>query len=300
MKRGMNDIRIFRFDASSCNGCDIEVLGILALGLPLSELGIKIVDTPQEANTLVVSGGVNIKAEPELEETYELIEQPRRVIAVGSCAATMGIFKGGYTMTGPVDEIIPVELYIMGCPPRPQVIVSALADALGIRIKEIEPLLKTPEGFRGEPVVSSDKCIGCAACMNLCPASAIEIDDTDDERIIKFTHKDCIYCATCQEICPSEAVELAYKDKPWLGDKEAATAEATLELKKCLLCGLPFVASKQVDWAIKKIEEKLRIPQEAHDQLLRTSSICPDCRRKSINQVTEAKKILTSIAIRTQ
>lgn len=295
----MNDIRIFRFDASSCNGCDIEVLGILALGLPLSELGVKIVDTPQEANTLVVLGGVNIKSETELEKIYELIEPPRRVIAVGSCAATMGIFKGGYSMIGPVDEIVPVDLYIMGCPPRPQVIVSALADALGLRIEGMESLLETPEGFRAEPVVSSSKCIGCAACMNSCPASAIEINDTGADRIVKFTHKDCIYCATCEEICPSEAVELTYKDKLWFEDKEIATSEATIELKKCVLCGLPFVASKQVDWAMKKIEEKLRIPQEVHDQLLRNNSICTDCRRKGINEVKEAKKILASLALRT-
>lgn len=293
---GTNDVRIFRFDASSCNGCDIEILGLLALGLPLDELGVRIVDTPQEANTLIVSGGVNIKSETELEKAYELIEQPRRVIAVGSCAASMGIFKGGYTMMGPVDEIIPVDLYIMGCPPRPQVIASALDDVLGLGIEGIESLLKTPEGFRGEPVVNSTKCIGCAACVNTCPTSAIEISDTDTERTITFTHKDCISCATCEEICPSEAVELPYKDKPWFEDKETAKSAATIELKKCLLCELPFVASRQVDWAVKKIEEKLRIPEEVHGQLLRASSICPDCRKKSINEIKEAKKILASIA----
>jgi len=296
---GRNDIRIFRFDASSCNGCDIEILGVLALGLPLGELGVKVVDTPQEANTLVVCGGVNVKSEPELEKTYELIEQPRHVIAVGSCAANRGIFEGGYTMTGPVDEILPVDLYIMGCPPRPQVIVSALAEALDLKIEGIESLLETPEGFRGEPVVSSNKCIGCAACVNSCPASAIEIDDTGAERMIRFAHKDCIFCATCQEVCPTEAVDLICKDKPWCKDKETAASEATIELKKCLLCGLPFTASKQVDWAIKKIEEKLGIPGKAHDQLLRTSSICTDCRNKSISEVKEAKKILASIAINT-
>jgi ech hydrogenase subunit C len=295
---GMNDIRIFRFDASSCNGCDIELLGVLTLGLPLSELGVKIVDTPQEANTLVISGGVNVKSEGELERIYELIEQPRRVIAIGSCAATKGIFKGGYTMIGPVDEIVPVDLYIMGCPPRPQVIARALADALGLEIEGIEPLLEIPEGFRGEPIVSSNKCIGCGACMNSCPSGAVEISDADAGRIIKFTHKDCISCATCEEICPNEAIKLTYEDKPWFEDKEVATSEATIELKKCSLCGSPFVPSKQVDWALKKFEEKLPIPKEVHDQLLRNSSICTDC-RKSINEVKESKKILTSIAIRT-
>lgn len=295
-----NDIRIFRFDASSCNGCDIEILGILALGLPLDELGVKIVDAPQEANTLVITGGVNIKSEAELEETYELIEPPRRVIAIGSCAATMGIFKGSYSMIGPIDEIVPVDLYIMGCPPRPQTIVGALSDALGLNIEGMEALLETPEGFRGEPVVNSTKCIGCAACMHSCPAGAIEIDNIGADRIVKFTHKDCICCATCEEVCPSEAIELTYKDKLWFADKEAAISEATVELKQCLLCGLPFTSSRQIDWAIKKIEEKLPISQEAHDQLLQNSSICTDCRKKSINGVKEAKKILVSLALRTQ
>ena len=129
---------VYHMNTGSCNGCDIEVLGILALGLPLGELGVKIVDTPQEANTLVITGGVNIKSEAELEETYELIESPRRVIAIGSCAATMGIFKGSYSMIGPIDEIVPVDLYIMGCPPRPQTITGALADALGLNIEGME------------------------------------------------------------------------------------------------------------------------------------------------------------------
>jgi len=296
----MNDVRIFRFDASSCNGCDIEVLGILTLGLPLAELGVKIVDTPQEANTLVITGGVNIKSEAELEGIYELIEPPRRVIAIGSCAATMGIFKGSYSMVGPIDEIVPVDLYIMGCPPRPQVITGALADALDLKIEGIESLLETPEGFRAEPVVSSTACIGCAACVHSCPAGAIEIDNTGADRIVKFTHKDCICCATCEEVCPSEAVELTYKDKSWFEDKEIAMSETTVELKKCLLCGLPFVSSRQIDWAMERIEEKLRIPKEAHDQLLKSSHICTDCRRKGINEVKEAKKILASIASRTQ
>jgi Ni,Fe-hydrogenase III small subunit/Fe-S-cluster-containing hydrogenase component 2 len=294
----MNDVRIYRFDASSCNGCDIEVLGILTLELPLAELGVKIVDTPQEANTLVITGGVNIKSEVELEEIYELIEPPRRVIAIGSCAATMGIFKGSYSMVGPIDEIVPVDLYIVGCPPRPQVIAGALAEALGLDIEGMEALLETPEGFRAEPVVSSTKCIGCAACANSCPAGAIEIDDMGADRVVKFTHKDCICCATCEEVCPSKAVELTCKDKPWFENKETAISEATVELKKCLLCGLPFASSRQINWAMERIEEKLRIPKEAHDQLFTYSSICADCRRKGIDKVKEAKKILASLAIR--
>ncbi len=294
----MNDVRIFRFDASSCNGCDIEVLGILALGLPLNELGIRLVDTPQEANTLVVCGGVNIKSEAELEAIYELIEPPRRVIAIGSCALAMGVFKDSYSMTGPVDEIIPVDRYILGCPPRPQVIAAALADALNLDIPGLESLRETPAGFRGEPVVDSAKCLGCAACANSCPAGAIEIDNDGTNRAVKFTHKDCICCATCQEVCPNNAIALTDTARPWCEDKKTAISAATVALKKCLVCDLSFVSSQQVDWAMRKIDQKLRIPQETRNQLLRSSSLCPNCRRQSISHIKEAKRILTSIATR--
>ena len=112
-------------------------------------------------------------------------------------------------MIGPIDEIVPVDLYIMGCPPRPQTIVGALSDALGLNIEGIESLLETPEGFRGEPVVDPAKCIGCAACMHSCPAGAIAIDNTGADLVVKFTHKDCICCATCEEVCPTGAKSIS-------------------------------------------------------------------------------------------
>ena len=151
--------RIFRFDASGCNGCDIEVLEASTL-VSLGELGIEIAERPEDANLLVVTGGSNLKSKRELETAYGAMQAPKSVVAVGSCAATMGIFKGGYSMTGPIDTIIPVNLYIMGCPPRPQAILGALAEALQLKVEGLTGLLRTPEGFRGNPHVDQDKCIG--------------------------------------------------------------------------------------------------------------------------------------------
>jgi len=72
----------------------------------MADLGIEVVDKPAEANVLLVTGGSNLKSKRELESTYGALREPRTVVAVGSCAATMGIFKGGYAMTGPIDSIV--------------------------------------------------------------------------------------------------------------------------------------------------------------------------------------------------
>lgn len=290
--------RIYRFDASGCNGCDIEVLEISAL-VPMAELGIEIVERPEDANLLLVTGGANLKTKRELESAYSAIREPRTVVAVGSCAATMGIFKGGYAMTGPIDAIIPVDLYIMGCPPRPQVILGALAETLPLRVEGIEALLRTPRGFRGDPHVDQEKCVGCGACAHVCPADAIEIVGNGTERLVRFMRKDCIFCASCQEVCPSEAVELRFGDKAWFQGKETSTSEARLPLRACLLCGAPYVPDAQLNWALRRVDEKLELGADDRNSLQRSLTICMQCRRTSISEVREAKSILASLARRT-
>jgi len=290
--------RIYRFDASGCNGCDIEVLEIPAL-VPVAELGIEIVERPEDANVLLVTGGSNLKSKRELESAYGVIQEPRTVVAIGSCAATMGIFKGGYAMTGPIDAIIPVDLYIMGCPPRPQVILGALADTLQLKVEGIEALLRTPHGFRGDPHVDQEKCVGCGACAHVCPADAIEIVENGTERFVRFKRKDCIFCASCQEVCPSEAVELRVGDQAWFQGKDASTSEARLPLRACLLCGAPYVPDAQLKWALRRIDEKLELGAAERNRLQRSLNVCVQCRRKSIGEVREAKSILASLAKRT-
>jgi Ni,Fe-hydrogenase III small subunit len=136
---GTTTTTIFRFDASGCNGCDVEVIEVLAL-LPGVDLGFEIVERPDEAHVLIVTGGANLKSKAELQKAYAALKEPRMAVAIGSCAATMGIFKGGYSMTGPIDAIIPIDLYIMGCPPRPQVILGALAETFQLKVDDLDAL----------------------------------------------------------------------------------------------------------------------------------------------------------------
>ena len=287
--------RIFRFDASGCNGCDIEVLEATTL-VSLGELGIEIAERPDDANLLVVTGGSNLKSKRELEIAYGALKAPRTVVAVGSCAATMGIFKGGYAMAGPIDGIIPVDLYISGCPPRPQMILGALADALQLNVEGVEDLLRTPQGFRGNPHVDQAKCVGCGACAHVCPADAIEIVGSGTERHVRFMHKDCIFCGSCKDVCPTEAVELRAGRKEWFRTKEASLSEAHLALKTCRLCGTAFMPDAQVSWALARMDEKLALGASDRGTVERSLGTCMQCRRRSITEVREAKRVLASLA----
>jgi len=93
-------ISIYRFMSAGCNACDVQILECLVPRYKLAELGVEVVFTPEEANVLAVTGGINVKGMEELKKAYEKLKPPRLVVAVGNCAVSKGIFDKGYLMTG--------------------------------------------------------------------------------------------------------------------------------------------------------------------------------------------------------
>jgi Ni,Fe-hydrogenase III small subunit len=124
-------LHLRHLDAGSCNACDWELAALLNPVYDVRRLGIDFVASPRHADGVVVTGPVTRNLETAVRRTVEAIPDPRVVIAVGACAASGGIVGEGYASAGGVDRVLPVDVYIPGCPPRPEAILFGILVALG-------------------------------------------------------------------------------------------------------------------------------------------------------------------------
>ena len=292
-------ISVYRFMSAGCNGCDVQILECLVPRYKLGELGVEVVFTPEEANVLAVTGGINIKGKEELKKAYEKLKPPKLVVAIGNCAITKEIFDKGYPMVGPPDQIVPVNFYVPGCPPRPQAIVSAIAKALGVTLEEKEDYWGTPEGFRGKHEFDSEKCIGCGACAQVCSSDAIEILENGEKRIIKVDYGHCSFCGFCQDECPTQAIKLTREYHLLTDNRKITHVTNEVEMFKCNVCGTYYAPSRQIDWAVERITEKVSIYREYSVNLKKAMEICPNCRRE-IDNIRKAKKLLAQLSSKAQ
>jgi membrane-bound hydrogenase subunit mbhJ len=134
------------FNSGSCNGCDIEILAALTPRYDLERLGIKLMGSPRHADVMLVTGPVTRQARDRLLRIYEQMPEPRHVVAVGSCALCGGVFRGCYNCLGGVSESIPVDLYVPGCPPRPQAITYGLVKLLRGELLNLSDATQIREG----------------------------------------------------------------------------------------------------------------------------------------------------------
>lgn len=106
-------------DAGSCNGCELEIQALGNAFYDLERFGLHIVASPRHADVLLVTGPVTKNMREALERTYAATPSPKWVVAAGDCALNGGLFSGSYAVAGGVADVIPVDLHIRGCPPRP-------------------------------------------------------------------------------------------------------------------------------------------------------------------------------------
>jgi NADH-quinone oxidoreductase B subunit len=119
-------IWVFHVNAASCNGCDIEILAALTPRYDAERLGVELVPSPRHADVLLVTGVTNPMMRERLKTVYEQMPEPRHVVAIGACALGGGVFKDCYGAGSGIDSIIPVDLYIPGCPPRPEALIFGI------------------------------------------------------------------------------------------------------------------------------------------------------------------------------
>ena len=123
---------IFHYDASSCNGCDIEVLACLTPLYDIERFGIINTGNAKHADIFLVTGSVNEQNRSVIKNLYDQMADPKVVVAIGICATSGGIFRTCYNVQGGIDKLIPVDVYVPGCAARPESIIDGVVKALGI------------------------------------------------------------------------------------------------------------------------------------------------------------------------
>ncbi len=124
-------LHIREVDAGSCNGCEVEIVGLNSPVYDIERFGIHFVASPRHADMLLVTGPVSRNMELALRKTYDATPAPRLVVAVGACACSGGIFGQNYASLGGVDKVVPVDAYIPGCPPNPHALLHGILTAIG-------------------------------------------------------------------------------------------------------------------------------------------------------------------------
>src|SRR5512145_729223 len=125
-----HSLAIREVDAGSCNGCEVEITALSGPVYDSERFGIHFVASPRHADMLLVTGPVTRNMELPLRKTYEATPDPKLVVAVGDCAQTCGVFKGSYAVAGSVADVIPVDVFVSGCPPEPIDILRGILAAL--------------------------------------------------------------------------------------------------------------------------------------------------------------------------
>lgn len=124
-------LKLRQVSAGGCNACELDINVLTTVVFDLSRFGIQFVASPRHADGLLVTGPVTKNMEYALRKTYDAVPEPKLVIAVGACALSGGIYRGHPETCGGVDTIIPVDLYIPGCPPHPITILDGILRLLG-------------------------------------------------------------------------------------------------------------------------------------------------------------------------
>ncbi len=123
---------VLHMDTGGCNGCSIELFAVLNPRFDIERFGGVSKANPRHTDILLIDGAVTRKIAPVLRRIYEQTPEPKAVIAVGTCAISKGIFHDSYNIVGPLDRIMPVDVYVPGCPPRPDAILHGVVRALEI------------------------------------------------------------------------------------------------------------------------------------------------------------------------
>lgn len=122
---------ILHLNSGACNACDIEVVAALTPRFDVERFGVLLKATPRHADVIISTGPVTRQLRDRIVRIYEQTPDPKFVIAVGACAMSGCVYRGAYNIMGGLDQVIPVDVYVPGCPARPDAILDGVVKLLG-------------------------------------------------------------------------------------------------------------------------------------------------------------------------
>jgi len=272
--------KLFRINTGSCNGCDVEFVATAFVDkFQLSTLNVELVDDIKDANLIVVTGPLTARSESFLKKYLNELKKTFVVVGVGTCSVTSGIFRDSYSINGPLDKFVDVDVNIAGCPPRPQSIAEGIAKGIKVLEKKvageavpsvIDTIFKefdAPSSFRGRMTLNKDICTACKTCETVCPSKAIEISsDENGNSIHKIWHNSCCYCGNCAYFCPTGAIFTSgsFDTAKLQSEKFSDVNVEYIENQTCSNCGESYMPPSSglldrsyVDENIDKLDKKI-------------------------------------------
>ena len=133
---------IYHVNTGSCNGCDIELVAVLTPRYDAERFGFKLAGTPRHADIVVVSGPITTQSKERLIRTLEQVPEPKVVVSLGSCPRSCNVFKGSYSVEGPLEKYTKVDVSVAGCTPKPEAVIEGLYKAAQILQEKREAMKK--------------------------------------------------------------------------------------------------------------------------------------------------------------
>lgn len=143
---------LFHINAGSCNGCDIELVSVITPRYDAERMGFKLAGTPRQADIVVVTGPVTKQSLPRVLRAISQVPEPRCIVSLGSCPESGNVFKGSYSVCGPLSKYVHVDVAVGGCSPKPEAVIDGLALAAQILKKKSEGTWIAPTAKEELPI----------------------------------------------------------------------------------------------------------------------------------------------------
>lgn len=127
---------LYHINTGSCNGCDIELVALLGPRYDVERFGVKLSGTPKHADIVMITGPVTSECKDRMLRVLSQVPEPRVIVSVGTCPMSCNVFKGSYSVEGPLDKWTHVDVSIGGCAPKPEAIIEGILKAVEILKKK--------------------------------------------------------------------------------------------------------------------------------------------------------------------